>query len=70
MYNNIKSCVICNMGVRQRENRSPLLFAIYVSDLQEKLIVRNCEHLDFDDDLLNAYLRILVLIYPDNTVFL
>ncbi len=80
MYSNIKSCVMvnqemsdtfmCNVGVRQGENLSPMLFAFYVNDLQEKLIEQNCNYLDFDNDLLNAYLRILVLMYADDTVLL
>ena len=46
MYSNIRSCVllnqeisenfICNIGVRQRENLSPLLFAFYVNDIESK----------------------------------
>ncbi len=59
---------MCNMGVRQGENLSSLLFALYVSDIKEKLIEYNCKHLDFDDDLLNAYLRILVLMCADDSV--
>ena len=47
MYNNIKSCVKnknetsvflhCQSGVRQGENFSPLLFAIYLNDLESFL---------------------------------
>ena len=45
MYSNIKSCVMvnqklsdtfmCNIGVKQGENLSSLLFAFYLDDLQE-----------------------------------
>ncbi len=80
MYSNIKSCVMinqemsdtfmCNVGVRQGENLPPLLFALYVNDLQEKFIEPNGNYLDFDNDLLNAYLRILALMYADDTVLL
>ncbi len=80
MYNNIKSCVMvdkkmsdtfkCNMNVRQGENLSPLLFVLYVCDIKEKLIEYNCKHRDFYDGLLNAYLRILVLMYADDTVLI
>ena len=44
MYDNAKSCVVlkgctseyftCDMGVRQGENLSPLLFSIYLADLE------------------------------------
>ncbi len=54
MYLNVKACVMteqqmsetfsCNMGVRQGENLSPLLFAFYVNDLQETLIEYNCNN--------------------------
>lgn len=80
MYSNVKSCVIvnqelsdtfmCNMGVRQGEKLSPLLFAFYVNDLQEKLIEHNCNYLDFDNNLLNTYLLLPLLIYADDTVLL
>ena len=53
MYNDMKSCVMvnqqmsdtftCNMGMRQEENLSCLLFAFYVNDLQEKKLIEfNC----------------------------
>ena len=48
MYHNVKCCVIveqhmsdpvmCNIGVRQAENLSPLLLAFYVNDIQEQFI--------------------------------
>ncbi len=60
----------CNMGVRQVENLSPLLFAFYVNDLQEKAIKYNCNYLNFNDDPVNTYLRLLVIMYPDDNVIL
>ena len=46
MYGNIRFCVmlnqetsenfVCNMGLRQGENVSPLLFAFYVNDIESK----------------------------------
>ena len=49
---------------------SPLLFAIYVNDLEEELIARQCNYIDFNDNLLNSYLKLLVLLYADDTVVL
>ena len=47
MYRCAKSCVAnegdmsslftCNIGVRQGENLSPLLFAIYLNDFQQSI---------------------------------
>lgn len=80
MYGNIRSCVmlnqeisqnfVCNMGVRQGENLSPLLFAFYVNDIESKLLEYNCNFLDFGYDLINSYLKLLVLMYADDTIIL
>ena len=80
MYDNIRSCVmlnqeisenfVCNMGVRQGENLSPLLFAFYVNDIESKLLEHNCNFLDFGHDLINSYLKLLVLMYADDTIVL
>ena len=80
MYDDIKSCVsyqqeksdffVSHKGVRQGENLSPLLFALYVNDLEEYLLNNNCACLKFDDDWLDVYLKVLVLMYADDTVIL
>ncbi len=80
MYNNIRSCVmlnqetsdtfVCNVGVRQGENLSPLLFAFYVNDIESKLIAYNCSYINFGDDFLNLYLKLFVIMYADDTVIL
>ena len=79
MYRNVKSCVmlnqnvsnafVCNVGVRQGENLSPLLFAFYVNDLENYLLEHNCNYLNFDDSL-DTYLKLLVLMYADDTIIL
>ena len=79
-YSNIKSCVVVNQetsyyfvsyrGVRQGENLSPLLFALYVNDLEDHLLGKNCAHLKFDDEWLDLYLKLLVLMCTDDTVIM
>lgn len=68
----------CNIGVRQGENLSPLLFAIYLSDLESFLARRyegltdinqlTLQFLQTDDLIL--YLKLYVLLYADDTVIL
>uniref|UniRef100_A0A0N7ZBB2 Reverse transcriptase domain-containing protein n=1 Tax=Scylla olivacea TaxID=85551 RepID=A0A0N7ZBB2_SCYOL len=80
MYLNIKSCVkfngnksdtfICNRGVRQGENLSPLLFALYVNDIEKSLIENRCNYLLFDDNYLDLQLNLLIMMYADDTVVL
>ena len=80
MYTNIKSCVLVNQetseffvsqrGVRQGENLSPLLFALYVNDLEDNSLGENCAHLKSDDEWLDLYLKLLVLMYADDTVIM
>ena len=54
MYANLKSCVMnnnetskffkCNIGVRQGENLSPILFALYLNDFQTFIKVISQDH--------------------------
>ena len=67
----------CSVGVRQGENLSPLLFSIYISDLSSYLAER-CEGLTtlensastVDDDTLQKFMKLFVLLYADDTVIL
>ncbi len=78
MNNKIKPCSVlnqemsdmflCNVGVRQGENLSPLLLTFYVNYLQENFIEHNGNYLAYDSDVLDAYLRILVLMHEDDSV--
>ena len=80
MYMNIKSCVkfnqktsdtfICSKGVRQGENLSPMLFALYVNDIEDSLLGNHCNYLLFDDEFLDLHLNLLVMMYADDTVIL
>ena len=89
LYSQAKSCVnvngknseyfSCNVGVRQGENLSPLLFSLYLADLNE-FISRSCKGLekiqemdqlvhDPTEDLV-SYLKLYILMYADDTVLL
>ena len=86
LYNNAKSSVkldnnlsesfSCNIGVRQGENLSPLLFAIYLNDF-EYSISKNYKGLDLlatdvssylSDDDVEVFLRLYALLYADDTI--
>ena len=80
MYQNIKSCVRVNgihspffaslCGVRQGENLSLLLFALYLNDLELYLTENGCEGISvqYSDDDIFTYFKILVLLYAEDTV--
>jgi hypothetical protein len=82
MYNQIKSCVFLNgekseyffsfRGVRQGENLSPLLFSLYLNDLEDFMFKNGCLPLNtqFDGSMnqLTDYIKLLVLLYADDTV--
>ena len=84
MYNDVKSRIVhnnsfsdtfaCDIGVRQGENLSPLLFCLYLNDLQEFLENANITDVnsissDIENEL-TVYLKIFLLLYADDTILL
>ena len=79
MYANTKSYVFVDgnfsgyfvslRGVRQGENLS-LLFALFVNDLEFSLLNNDCHHVNFDLEDVDNMLRLVVLMYADDTVIL
>ena len=85
MYENAKSHVSvnnklsdsfpCQVGVRQGENLSPLLFAIYLNDFQKFLSEKYNGLKDAHNSMstineLDVYLKIFCLLYADDTLIL
>ena len=89
LYNEAKSCIMntftkhlspffpCNIGVRQGEHFSPLMFALFFNDLETHLsnaylltyissLMENC----FEKEDIVVYLNLFVLLYADDTIAL
>ena len=80
LYSNIKSKVVANnessaffpsfRGVHQGENLSPILFALYLNDFHSFLRSKSVNGITVNEnsDELLVYLRLLILLYADDTV--
>ena len=87
LYKEAKSCIEyngklspffpCNIGVRQGENLSPLLYAIYVSDFSSHLgtTIKGLPYImklanNIAGDYMELYRKLFILLYADDTVIL
>ena len=78
MYANIKSCVSfngkssdffeCRNGLRRGENLSPILFSMFLNDLESFLLNENNFGLNIFDESIQSYFKLVVLLYADDTV--
>ena len=71
--NNLSNLFPCQVGVRQGENLSPLLFAIYLNDFNEFLSEKYNGLSKISDSISNElqiYLKIFCLLYADDTLIL
>ena len=79
IYENSKSRIItaegpnafllCNIDVRQDDNLSPLLFTVFLNDL-EQYLDKHTHGINFDyiDDDISVLFKLFILLYVDGTV--
>ena len=84
MYQGLKSIILvnnkqsalfpCNIGIRQGENLSPILFSLYLNDIEDYLTNHGCQGVapmsDNQNSPLDIVLHMFCLLYADDTALL
>ena len=80
MYSNIKTKIfnnnefsnsfISHSGVRQGENLSPFLFALYVNDLEDFLEENNFQSINISRHEAFNYMKLYLILYADDTIII
>ena len=58
----------CNNGLRQGENLSPILFSLFVNDMEHYLSNNSSVGLNFPNNDLQSLLKTVVLLYADDMI--
>ena len=84
MYQNIKTCVkkgnekseffVSKVGVKQGENLSPFLFALFLNDLEDYFVENDIDSLETITNLceesIHMYVKLFLILYADDTALL
>lgn len=80
LYGNIKSCIrsngqissffASNIGVRQGENLSPMLFSLFLNDLQDYFLNGRVDGINIEINQINLFIKLFILLYADDTVII